>query len=728
MLLSCCLLAALLPLEIRGRGGEGTAACYSGSRGEGCDPPVADAKGGDEASLLQATRGGHSGGSVVAADGRGCAEGGAWPCHGSGGGSGGGAKKPHILYILADDYGWGNFGPHRRGPCHPTDWECRQGKAEVNTPVLDELVDEGILLERHYSYKICGPSRNSLQSGRLGVHVNMVNAPATTMNRKDPISGYAGMPRNMTGMGQKMKDRGYRTHIVGKWDVGMATPQHTPQGRGYDTWMGYFLFANDYWTKGNTFTATGELDNCLNTFTDYFLTNETYRGGVRDDRLLFCPNTSRPEIDPLCYEEAAFKQRALDIIRNHNVRDKQHPLFLLYSSHLVHTPLQVPESYLKEIDVLVKKRGGKPFSSEHRRSYAAMTLYLDRAVGEMVAALKAKSMYEDTLIVFHADNGGPVYLPGSANNWPLKGSKYNDFEGGVRTNAFLSGGFVPKRNRGTKHHGIISIADWYGTLCVIGGGTEEECLSDPSAEEANSWIQEQNSLFPNNTLPLLPSVDSVVQWPFILNGSNGRPGPLHLTNASLLEWPYKLVIGVQPFSSYQGPLYPNCSTIKGLRDGQGPLESTLTVFDSEVPLYTSQQQLEQLEQQEDCGDGCLYNVEVDPTEHRDLAGCPKHAKILARMQAKLAFLSRDNFEPDRGTSALKACEVQFFNGGYYGPFHKIEGYYSPVEPVDDPAKKKEIEFAATPFGEQFTINRMEQISPLLLKQSEAQDDCLYCPN
>jgi len=221
-------------------------------------------------------------------------------------------------------------------------------------------------------------------------------------------------------------------------------------------------------------------------------------------------------------------------------------------------------------------------------------------------------------------------------------------------------------------------------------------------------------------------VDSVVQWPFILNGSNARHGPLHLTNASLLEWPFKLVVGVQPFASHQGPLYPNCSTIWDLRRGQGPLESTLTVFDSTVPLYTSQQQLEQLEQQQDCGEGCLFNVQLDPTEHHDLASCPHHTHVLARMQAKLALLSKDNFNPDRGHSALEACEVQFLNGGYYGPFHKIEGYYSPVEPVDEPLKRKEIEFANTPFGESFTIKRMEQISPALLQKSESQDTCLYC--
>ena len=67
----------------------------------------------------------------------------------------------------------------------------------------------------------------------------------TIYNPKDPVSGFAGIPRNMTGMAEHMKAGGYATHQTGKWDAGMATPEHTPQGRGYDTSLGYFHHAND---------------------------------------------------------------------------------------------------------------------------------------------------------------------------------------------------------------------------------------------------------------------------------------------------------------------------------------------------------------------------------------------------------------------------------------------------------------------------------------------------
>ncbi|CAE7881312.1 ARSB, partial [Symbiodinium necroappetens] len=67
----------------------------------------------------------------------------------------------------------------------------------------------------------------------------------------------------MTGLAEKMQDAGYRTHLVGKWDAGMATPLHTPLGKGYDSWLGYFQHANDYWQESMPFTSTGNVDICL---------------------------------------------------------------------------------------------------------------------------------------------------------------------------------------------------------------------------------------------------------------------------------------------------------------------------------------------------------------------------------------------------------------------------------------------------------------------------------
>ncbi|CAE8634104.1 unnamed protein product, partial [Polarella glacialis] len=107
-------------------------------------------------------------------------------------------KKPHIVLILADDHGWANLGAHTRDAADEGSADVQQQRRETHTPNMDALVDEGVLLERHYAYKICAPSRASLQSGRLAVHVNTVNTGVTVQNPADPVSGYAGVPRNMT--------------------------------------------------------------------------------------------------------------------------------------------------------------------------------------------------------------------------------------------------------------------------------------------------------------------------------------------------------------------------------------------------------------------------------------------------------------------------------------------------------------------------------------------------
>ena len=134
-----------------------------------------------------------------------------------------------------------------------------QATAEaVTTPNLDSLADDGILLTHHMAYKICAPSRSALQSGRLPVHVNWGNTAPTAHNPQDPVSGYAGIPRNMTTMGTKLLQAGYRTHFYGKWDVGMATPQHTPLGRGYEDSLFFYHHANNYYSSGVELEATGE--------------------------------------------------------------------------------------------------------------------------------------------------------------------------------------------------------------------------------------------------------------------------------------------------------------------------------------------------------------------------------------------------------------------------------------------------------------------------------------
>ena len=487
--------------------------------------------------------------------------------------------KPHLVFMLVDDWGWANVGYHRNPPTK-----------EVVTPNIDNLVKEGLELDQHYAFQFCSPSRSCLMSGRLPIHVNDKNDDPTYYNPNDPISGFAAIPRNMTGLATKLKQAGYATHQVGKWDAGMATPDHTPLGRGFDSSLGYFHHANDYYTE----TA----GNCNST---------AHKGRIVDLWETDKPAHGMNGTGPDNYEEGLFRERLLKIVEEH---DTSTPLFLYYAPHIVHGPLEVPEKYLNMFS----------FIDDHdRQYYHAMVTYLDDVVGDLVAALKKRDMWSNLLFVSSSDNGGPVYPGGGANNYPLKGGKVSDWQGGVRVNAFVSGGYLPEKMQGQKTDGYIHLADWYGTFCKIAG-------VDPTDDRAAK--------------AKLPPVDSFNMWPLISGETTTSPRTdVPISIYTLISGDYKILTGDVPQAGWTGPQYPNLTNPNGgIRDI------------------------------EHCSDsGCLYNIKQDPEERKNLAS--EMPDMLKEMQAKLDKVKATYFNPDRGHEWPGACETAVDKyGGFWGPF------------------------------------------------------------
>ena len=485
------------------------------------------------------------------------------------------ATKPHLVFMLVDDWGWANVGYHRDPPTK-----------EVVTPNIDSLVKEGLELDQHYAFKFCSPSRSCLMSGRLPIHVNVQNAHPDIYNPDDPISGFAGIPRNMTGLATKIKKGGYAAHQVGKWDAGMATPDHTPKGRGFDSSFGYFHHANDYFTE-----TAGKCQG--SNITDLWNTDSPAHG----------ENGTGPDH----YEEGLFKQKLLDVVNNH---DPSTPLFLYYAPHNVHGPLQVPDSYLNKFSFI---------DTKNRQLYHAMVNYLDDVVGELVNALKKKGLWDNLLFVTSSDNGGPVHEGNGANNYPLKGGKVSDWQGGVRVNAFVSGGYLPQSMRGKKTEGKIHLADWYSTFCYLAGVDP----TDERAAKAN-----------------LPPIDSMNMWPLISGQTSESPRKdVPISNMTLISGDYKILTGEVILAGWTGPQFPNQSNPDG-------------------GIPTNQE----------CGDsGCLYNIVEDPEERVDLA--KTKPDILKEMQQKLAQYQATLFNPNRGKTWPGACTAAVNTyGGFWGPF------------------------------------------------------------
>ena len=130
--------------------------------------------------------------------------------------------------------------------------------------------------------------------------------------------------------------------------------------------------------------STGEVDICLNHFTDLTVENATYRGGELDPAALDSSCSDSAAADPACYESLIFLAKGLDVIERHEPATMG-PLFYLHAFHLVHTPLDVPESYLLAAD---KRIEPYRFDDAGRRNYSAMVHVLDDVVGQLVQKLK----------------------------------------------------------------------------------------------------------------------------------------------------------------------------------------------------------------------------------------------------------------------------------------------------------------------------------------------------
>jgi len=317
------------------------------------------------------------------------------------------ADKPNILVILADDLGYGDLSSY--------------GATDLKTPNIDKLVAAGMRFENFYANcPVCSPTRASLLSGR---YPDMVGVPGVIRTHIADNWGY--LAPHAVLLPKLLKPAGYYTAIVGKWHLGLASP-NTPNERGFDHFQGFLCDMMD----------------------DYY---KHRRHDINYMRL------NAEEIDPQGHATDLFTQWAVDYIAERS--KSQQPFFLYLAYNAPHAPIQPPDDWLDR----VKSR--QPGISDQRAKLVALIEHLDDGIGEVIACLKDCGVSDNTLVIFTSDNGGQLGV--GANNGPLRAGKQDMYEGGIRVP--MCAVWPSQIKPGSRSERVALTMDLHPTICEAAG-------------------------------------------------------------------------------------------------------------------------------------------------------------------------------------------------------------------------------------------------------------------
>lgn len=258
----------------------------------------------------------------------------------------------------------------------------------------------------------------------------------------------AAIPKDTATIAEVLKGAGYATHAIGKWHLGFQSWDNTPVGRGFDSFVGYLNGGEDYYTHK---IAAGM---------------DLWRNKTAAWDAVGRHNTD------------VFMDEAKRVLDNHDPSD---PLFMYFAHQEVHAPLEEPpdsRSHQQCANQTVPSPIG-PNVTAGRHTLCTMASNVDTAVGTFVDMLKAKGMWENTLLWLTTDNGGMTYgiaadgappiAVSVSSNWPLRSGKATLFEGGVRGTSFVSGGFLPDAARGKTRTELLQHVDIPATMVKLAG-------------------------------------------------------------------------------------------------------------------------------------------------------------------------------------------------------------------------------------------------------------------
>ena len=329
------------------------------------------------------------------------------------------AGRPNILFILADDLGYGDLS------CY--------GRPDYRTPHIDRLAREGLRFTSNYTAAaVCTPTRVALMTGRYPARL-----PIGLMEPLQDVDESVGLPPEHPTVASRLKEAGYDTALIGKWHLGFL-PEYGPLRHGFDEFYGILSGAVDYFSHRS---SSGRLD--------------LHEGNVT--------------VDQAGYMTDLLTQRAVQYLNRRHAA----PFYLALHYTAPHWPWEGPTDTaasraLREVGDTAASRFVRGYADRGSPGvFTTMMQRLDEGVGRLMRALRDARLERDTFLVFTSDNGGERY----SYNWPTSGGKGTLSEGGIRVPAIVRWpGRVPAGR--TTDQSIITM-DRVATLLAIGGATPD---------------------------------------------------------------------------------------------------------------------------------------------------------------------------------------------------------------------------------------------------------------
>ena len=328
--------------------------------------------------------------------------------------------RPNILFILADDMGWGDLS------CHGS---------QIRTPNIDRLMAQGIELGQHYVQPMCTPTRASFLTGRYPSRFG----PHATVPSNRPV-----LPEGYQTLASVLRNEGYDTGLFGKWHLGSVA------GSG----------PNDFGFNSSYGSKTGGVDPY----------NHRYRRGEHS----FTWHRNGERVDEQGHVTDLIANEAINWMETRNSS-----WFCYVPFTAVHVPVKAPQPWLDQY--ALERHDDDPLRDASFKRYAAYASQMDDAIGQMIESLEQTGQLDDTIIVFTSDNGAigsaPLHSsdvypgwqeasPRLGSNLPYRGFKSQLYEGGIRTPAVIH--WRGKLNPGRMDH-PVHVSDWMPTFINLLG-------------------------------------------------------------------------------------------------------------------------------------------------------------------------------------------------------------------------------------------------------------------